>query len=92
AMLPENIQQIKAEENLIADVTVKTIPNEDRRGIVASGGSKLNIRAQPSVNGRIIGQVNDKSIITVCENNSDWYLVKFNGITGYVMTKYISIK
>ena len=66
--------------------------NKEGIATVIAGGKRLNLRAQPSVSARILGQIPDKSILTVCACGGEWCSVRYNGIIGYVDAKYVSIK
>lgn len=59
-------------------------------GVVAAGGSSLNIRDYPSMGGQIIGSIPDGSRVTVNGDvGNGWYVVSYNGITGYASGQFI---
>lgn len=62
-----------------------------RTGIVTAGGSNLNIRSYPSMNGRIIGSVPDGAKVIVYGKTGDWYVIFYQGITGYVSGEFLSV-
>lgn len=63
-----------------------------RRGIVAAGVSNLNIRDYPSQGGKIIGSIPDGATVTVYGDVGDgWYVVNYNGITGYSNSQFIVV-
>ena len=64
-------------------------PQPIRTATVATTGSNLNIRYNPSLNAPIIGKIPNGSEITVYSEVPDWYLVGFNGQTGYVSARYV---
>ncbi len=59
-------------------------------GIVAAGGSNLNIRDYPSMGGRIIGSIPDGARVTIYGDvGNGWYVVSYNGVTGYASSQFI---
>ncbi len=61
-------------------------------GIVTAGGSNLNIRSYPAMNGRIIGSIPDGSTVTIYGKTGDWYVIFYQGITGYVSAEFVSLQ
>ncbi|MBQ8725275.1 MAG: N-acetylmuramoyl-L-alanine amidase [Oscillospiraceae bacterium] len=62
-----------------------------RTGIVTAGGSNLNIRSYPSMNGRIIGSIPDGAKVTVYGKTDNWYVIFYQGVTGYVSGEFLSV-
>ena len=62
-----------------------------RRGIVATDGANLNLRAYPSMSGEIIGVMPNDSRITVYGQTGNWYVVGYNNLIGYASADYIVI-
>lgn len=61
-------------------------------GIVAAGGSNLNIRDYPSTGGQIIGSIPDGARLTIYGDvGNGWYVVHYNGVTGYAISKFIVV-
>ena len=61
-------------------------------GIVAAGGSNLNIRDYPSTGGQIIGSIPDGARLTIYgEVGNGWYVVHYNGVTGYASSQFIVV-
>ncbi len=59
-------------------------------GIVSADGSNLNIRDYPSTNGKITGSIPDQSRISIYGDvGNGWYVVNYNGTTGYASGDYI---
>ena len=67
-------------------------PTPARTGIVTTQNSNLNIRSEPSVNAQVIGRIPNGSTIAILGNIDDWYLTKWNGVSGYVSAKYVQVK
>ena len=61
-------------------------------GIVAAGGSNLNIRDYPSPGGQIIGSIPDGARLTIYGDvGNGWYVVHYNGVTGYASSQFIVV-
>ena len=61
-------------------------------GIVAAGGSNLNIRDYPSTGGQIIGSTPDGARLTIYGDvGNGWYVVHYNGVTGYASSQFIVV-
>lgn len=60
-------------------------------GTVTAGGSNLNIRTYPAMNGRIIGSIPDGASVTIYGRTGNWYVIFYQGITGYVNADFVSV-
>lgn len=59
-------------------------------GVVAAGGSNLNIRDYPSMGGRIIGSIPDDARVMIYGDvGNGWYVINYNGTTGYASSQFI---
>lgn len=59
-------------------------------GIIAAGGSNLNIRDYPSMGGRIIGSAPDGARVMIYgDAGNGWYVISYNGVTGYASSQFI---
>lgn len=67
------------------------MPGAVRWGTVVTDGSGLNIRSYPSLDGKIIGSIPNGAVVTINGKTGNWYVVSYNGITGYSSGKYIII-
>ena len=55
-------------------------------------GSDVNIRSGPGINYSVVACLPRGADITITDSsNSDWYAVNYNGITGFMSSRYISI-
>jgi len=61
------------------------------KGTVITDGSGLNIRSYPSTNSSIIGSIPNGASVTIYGNTNGWYVVFYNGITGYSSSDFITI-
>jgi len=52
-------------------------------------GDRLNVRAQPSLNGKIIGKLPNGSRVSFIANEGYWTKVSTKGVTGYVANQYL---
>lgn len=50
----------------------------------------LNLRAEPSTNGRILGQYFNGKVVRVISYGPSWTQVEVDGLIGYMMTQYLS--
>lgn len=66
-------------------------PTAPRSGRVDTDGGNLNIRSRPNDGAPILTQAYDGAPITVLNNWRGWYLVRYNGITGYASGEYITL-
>lgn len=65
---------------------------EVKKAYANTKGKRLNLRCKPSLNSRILGQIPDKSFLEVLSLDKGWYTVRYNGLLGYVLSDYLSIK
>jgi len=58
-------------------------------------GSGLNMRAEPSRNADRVGAINEGDVVAVVdgpyydERGDEWYLVDYDGVTGYAIGKFL---
>lgn len=62
-----------------------------RWGTVTTDGSNLNIRSYPSLAGKIIGSMPDGATVMINGEINGWYVVSYNGISGYSSSDYITL-
>ena len=66
-----------------ATITVATVVNVKK---------DVNVRAGADTNAALIGVAGKNTKYAVLEKTGDWYKVLYNGQTGYISAKYLSIK
>jgi N-acetylmuramoyl-L-alanine amidase len=66
-------------------------PGPIRWGTITTDGSRLNIRSYPSLSGKIIGTLDNGTIVMINGETNDWYVVDYNGLIGYSSSRYITI-
>lgn len=60
-----------------------------RKGIVDTARGNLNLRNMPSMGGDIIGSIPNGAAVQILGRWQDWYVVDYNGQTGYASSRYI---
>jgi len=58
-------------------------------GMVVTDGSNLNLRGYPSTSGAILGVIPNGASVTVYGQADNWYVVNYNGQTGYASSDFI---
>lgn len=66
-------------------------PQPTRKAIVRTQGGRLNVRAQPSTDAQVLGQLPNGTEITVTGQDGNWYLIQYNGLEGFVFGQYIEL-
>lgn len=66
-------------------------PEAIRRGYVATDGSTLHLRSYPSATSRMLAAIPNGSALTIYGTVNGWYVVSWNGMTGYVSADYVVI-
>ena len=54
-------------------------------------GKRLNLRKEPSMDGKIIGRISNGSTVTILDQDGEWYEVSYDGKTGYVYAEYVTV-
>ena len=57
---------------------------------VVTMGSRLNMRAAPTLFSPIVRKIPNGATVNVLERSGNWYKVSYSGQTGYVSKKYLS--
>ncbi len=95
AWLKSNIDAIA--RNLVLSLTEYfgipfLAPQTPRQARVDTDGGRLNIRSRPNTGAPILTQANDGAPIAILNQSSQgWYLVRYNGVTGYASGEYITM-
>ena len=58
-------------------------------GTVTTSGGSLNIRSAPSLQGEIIGQLQNGDQVTVLGASEDWYTIAHNSTLGFANAEFI---
>lgn len=67
----------------------KTDENPSTGRVSLSYSSVLNIRASADAASKRLGTVPNGTLLTLDASENGWYLVTYNGITGYVSAEYV---
>ncbi len=57
---------------------------------VATQSDSLNLRESPDTSSQVLRAIPRNDTVTVLEQGTEWCRVTYNGVTGYVMTKYLA--
>ena len=85
----ETLTQKNSQDSLIEAKLKKEIEVETINYYVSS--SALNLRTDPSTEGKIIHRLNQYDNLKLFEFKDNWASVEFDGDKGYVFAKYIKI-
>ncbi len=66
-------------------------PSPIRKGQVRTDGTNLNIRSYPSTESSISGKLPNGASVSIYGETGKWYVVGYEGVTGYASSDYISI-
>lgn len=66
-------------------------PSAVRTGYVRTDGTNLNLRSFPSTNAEIIGKLPNGAKLNIYGQTGNWYVVKYNDLTGYAAADYIEV-
>ena len=66
-------------------------PRPQRQGVVDVSWGYLNIRARPDTSAPVVARAYDGARVTVVNQWEDWYLVRFDGVTGYANADFITL-
>ncbi|WMJ22628.1 N-acetylmuramoyl-L-alanine amidase [Paludicola sp. MB14-C6] len=66
-------------------------PQPKQYGKVRTSGGNLNIRSKPSTSAAVLATAYNGAPITVLGQYNDWYVVNYQGITGYANANFIDL-
>lgn len=78
----------------VEETTEETVEEETRTIGVVSGCEKLNVRNRPSTNAAIVTTVKkgDELVLEPCASDEFHKVTLANGVVGYCMKKFITVK
>lgn len=98
---PEDAQWIRDDLTAIAANLVESLcdyfgipfvtPVAVVRGVVVTDGSGLNLRSYPNTAAGILASIPNGAAVTVYGSVNNWYVVSWNGLTGYVSSDFVVI-
>ncbi len=66
------------------------ISGNEQLAIVNSNSATLNLRSGPSTDDAVIAEIPRGEMVVVTSYGATWCAIRWNGLTGYVMTNYLS--
>ena len=66
-------------------------PHEPRVGVVDVNWGYLNIRAWPSLQSPVVARAYDSAKLTVWNRWNNWFVVEFEGVSGFASADYITL-
>ena len=92
--IQENVQNIA--ENLSQSLAEYfglpfIYPMPVRTGVVTTESTGLNLRADPSMTGQVVGSVPPRAQLTVYGQTDGWYSVAYGDLAGYVRADYVRL-
>ncbi|MBR3019697.1 MAG: peptidoglycan-binding protein [Clostridia bacterium] len=70
--------------------TYEPMYSANTQAMVTTTGGSLNLREVPEEKGRVITTIPYGAWVTVAARGNTWCQVAYNGVTGYVMSRYLS--
>lgn len=67
-------------------------PTAPRLGVVSTQSGGLNLRSRPNTNSSVLTQIPNGAAVTVTGEWNGWYVVEYNGLTGYASSRYITLR
>ena len=66
-------------------------PAPERQGVVDVSWGYLNIRARPDTAAPVVARAYDGARVTILNQWQGWYLLRFDGVTGYASSDFITL-
>lgn len=60
-----------------------------KEGII--NANDVNLRKKPSLDAEILAKIKEDEIVTVVSEKSGWYKLKYEKLTGYVKTQFVTV-
>ena len=64
-------------------------PGEVRNAVVSTDGSNLNLRGGPSTTAPVLQKVPDHASVEVLGESDGWYVIRYDGLVGYVLGNHL---
>ena len=65
-------------------------PTPMRGAVVSAGGTNLNMRNGPGTSFGVLLKIPDNATVEVGAAYNGWYVVRYNGVLGYVLGQYLT--
>lgn len=66
-------------------------PQGVREGVVTTQGGNLNVRKNPSYTAEVIDSIPNGTVVKVTGTYGDFYIIEYNGKSGYAASRYITV-
>jgi cell wall-associated NlpC family hydrolase len=60
-------------------------------GVVNTGGASLNLRSGPGTSYSKVATIPASATLTITGSENGWYKTSYNGVTGYVLSSYVTL-
>lgn len=72
-------------------VEPQTPTSGSKAKVVATSGATVNMRANPSLNAKILARIKLGTIVDIINPGENWAQIEWNGKKGYMMAKFLEI-
>ena len=62
----------------------------EKATVTATSGTTVNMRVKPSVTANLVDRVPVGAQVDIVSSGSEWSIIKYDGLTGYMMTRYLT--
>lgn len=66
-------------------------PQQPQSARVSITSGTLNLRSRPSLSGMILASLPNGQALTVLGTVDDWYVVRYGSLTGYVVSRFVTL-
>ena len=73
-----------------AAMTLATFALADTADSALVKGGKLNLRQEPSLSAKVLGQFPTGTLVEIIATGNEWHQVEVDGQTGFMMAKYLN--
>jgi N-acetylmuramoyl-L-alanine amidase len=64
----------------------------EEHGVVKTESGRMNLYRQPDAGMDILAKVPNNALVVLVGRWNDWYVAEYNGVMGYALAKYITVK
>ena len=66
-------------------------PQQPQSARVSITSGTLNLRSRPSLSGMILASLPNGQALTVLGTVDDWYVGRYGSLTGYVVSRFVTL-
>lgn len=85
------VQTVTPVQTVAPVQTEEPAPSREDPGWVSTASGSLNLREAPVKNARALAQIPRLARVTILERGSEWSHVRYQGIEGFAMTRYLTV-